>query len=82
MCIRDSRLGIKKYQEVWDFQTEIHQSLIKNRNLPMTLDCIHTLILCQHHHVYTLGKSGTENHLLADIERLKNIHAEFVKRCV
>jgi len=73
------RLGIKKYQEVWDFQTEIHQSLIKNRNLPMTLDCIHTLILCQHHHVYTLGKSGTENHLLADIERLKNIHAEFVK---
>src|SRR5690606_34933061 len=39
----------------------------------------HTLIFCTHPHVYTLGKSGHENHLLANASFLKTIGATFVK---
>lgn len=77
--IKILRLGLRNYQEVWDLQTQIHQALIQNRNNEQHFDCMHTLILCQHPHVYTLGKSGTEGHLLADEKRLKDIDAQFYK---
>lgn len=73
------RLGLSPYQETWDLQTSIHKALIANRDQPLTDELTHTLILCQHPHVYTLGKSGSEDHLLADQLMLRNIDAEFHK---
>jgi lipoyl(octanoyl) transferase len=35
------------------------------------------VLLCEHPHVYTLGKSGKENNLLMDVERLPDINAAF-----
>ncbi|MEO8087429.1 MAG: lipoyl(octanoyl) transferase LipB, partial [Bacteroidota bacterium] len=37
------------------------------------------LLFCEHPHVYTLGKSGKENHLLINDEQLKNNDAEYFR---
>lgn len=39
----------------------------------------HSLLLCEHPHVYTLGKSGKPEHLLANSERLRQLDATFCK---
>ncbi|HMP30664.1 MAG TPA: lipoyl(octanoyl) transferase, partial [Saprospiraceae bacterium] len=52
-----------KYQEVWDYQAEYQQLLVKNKRLWQALPPkerpkqTHKLIFCEHSHVYTLGKS-------------------------
>jgi lipoyl(octanoyl) transferase len=63
-------LGLTDYQKGWDFQKGIFQRTIDqkiaNKNLPddeKTLTEDH-LIFCEHNHVYTLGKSGDQQHLL------------------
>jgi lipoate-protein ligase B len=54
-------------------QTAFHQQLIQKIATTKS-SCIrsknqfyqdHQLIFCEHHHVYTLGKSGSMDHLLA-----------------
>ncbi len=58
-------LGITKYKDVWDLQTEINNSKQKNK--------IRDIILTtEHEHVYTLGKSGDKNHLLLNDNELIN----------
>ncbi len=39
----------------------------------------HNLLFCEHPHVYTLGKSGKPEHLLANNERLAQLEATFCK---
>lgn len=73
-------MGIIDYQVAWDFQTAVHQKLIsEKRDNPHGNRSPHTLILCEHPHVYTLGKSGTEQHLMADQSMLHQIEARFYK---
>ncbi|NNE28171.1 MAG: lipoyl(octanoyl) transferase LipB [Saprospiraceae bacterium] len=67
------------YSQAWERQTEIQQGLIslKRANRDLTeqerKEAIHSLIFCSHPHVYTLGKSGSEdNLLLAESEREKH----------
>jgi lipoyl(octanoyl) transferase len=77
----------KNYQEVWDIQTAFHKELIEkklqNRYLPASDQKIlyqdHRLIFCEHHHVYTLGKSGSMDHLLLSDVEIKNENIEFFK---
>lgn len=72
-------LGLIDYQEAWDIQTEIHQGLIhQKRNDPATFSH-HTLILCEHPHVFTLGKSGDESNLLQPQDKMSDINANFYK---
>ncbi|MEQ9466897.1 MAG: lipoyl(octanoyl) transferase LipB [Ekhidna sp.] len=78
-------LGLKDYQEAWDFQERLFKETvdqkIANRKLPEA-DQVETknyLIFCEHPHVYTLGKSGDENHLLANEAFLKEKEATFYK---
>nr|WP_314496459.1 lipoyl(octanoyl) transferase LipB [uncultured Chryseobacterium sp.] len=78
-------LGIKDYQSSWDYQEKLMKDVIetkiKNRDLP-TEDRITTsnhFLLVEHPHVYTLGKSGHEENMLAGIDKLKEIDATFVK---
>ena len=77
----------KNYKEVWDKQTAFHQQLIhqklQQRNLPesdkKSTSQNHQLIFCEHNHVYTLGKSGSMNHLLLSEDEIKNENIEFFK---
>ncbi len=76
-------LGTIEYQAAWDFQdvlfNENVQIKIKNRKENTRLPTHHYLLFCEHPHVYTLGKSGDENHLLANPAFLKQINATYVK---
>lgn len=78
-------LGLKDYQEAWDYQEKLFKETvdqkISNRKLPEEeqVETKNYLIFCQHPHVYTLGKSGDENHLLANEAFLKEKEATFYK---
>ncbi len=63
------------YKKAWNIQEDRLNSIIerKNNNLPV----YHHLYFCEHPHVYTLGKSGQKNNLLANPDLLKKINAEF-----
>jgi lipoyl(octanoyl) transferase len=73
------------YKEAWDFQealfAESLQLKIENRKRPESQQVLpkNYLLFCEHPHVYTLGKSGKENHLLADENMLKAINATYYK---
>ena len=78
-------LGLKDYQEAWDYQEVLFKKTvdqkIANRKLPDDehVETDNYLIFCEHPHVYTLGKSGNENHLLANEAFLKEKEATFYK---
>lgn len=64
--------GIIEYGAAWEYQKEIFDAVIKD-NHP------NTFILCEHPHVYTLGKSGDINNILVNSTFLSNIGASFFK---
>lgn len=78
-------LGLKDYQEAWDYQEQLFKETvdqkIANRKQPEeeNIETKNYLIFCEHPHVYTLGKSGDENHLLANDAFLKEKQATFYK---
>lgn len=63
-------LGLLDYKQAWDYQEKIFSGIvdrkINNRKLEPEMQTLtdNYLIFCQHPHVYTLGKSGKEDHLL------------------
>lgn len=76
-------LGLIDYKEAWDFQeklfNEIIELKIENRNSEQPKSTPNYLITCQHPHVYTLGKSGKEDHLLINDQELEDKEAKFYK---
>ena len=78
-------LGEIDYQKGWDYQEKLFKDTIDckitNRKLPKNEQeaTKNYLIFCSHPHVYTLGKSGNENHLLLNQEGLEKKHAQFHK---
>ena len=78
-------IGLIDYKEGWDFQEKLFKEItdrkIANRNLsPEEIIPTHShLIFCEHPHVFTLGKSGDEQHLLANDAQLKEINATYYK---
>ncbi|WP_370898085.1 lipoyl(octanoyl) transferase LipB [Chryseobacterium gossypii] len=78
-------LGIREYQSAWDYQEKLMKGIIdtkiRNRDLPAEEHRItpNHLLFVEHPHVYTLGKSGHEENMLAGIDQLKEIDATFVK---
>jgi lipoyl(octanoyl) transferase len=67
--------GILDYKEAWDKQEATFREQLdrKKNGLPTT----NRLILVEHPHVYTLGKSGNRNNLLITDEFLQKIGASF-----
>ena len=78
-------LGVTDYKETWDYQTEIFGRLVrfKKSGIPDNDSADNkphgTLIFVEHPHVYTLGKSGSEDNLLVDSIQLKARDASFYK---
>ena len=74
------------YKQAWDLQEKFHAQIVAGKlacrdrtagsSLPPSLSY---LLLCEHPPVYTLGKSGKEEHLLANPEFLKNIGASYYR---
>lgn len=73
------------YKACWDYQevlfNEIVAQKINNRNLSETEQhpTKNYLLLVEHPHVYTLGKSGNENNLLVNEFQLKEKEATYYK---
>ncbi|MBE3085753.1 MAG: lipoyl(octanoyl) transferase LipB, partial [Bacteroidetes bacterium] len=78
-------VGQKDYKETWDYQADIFTKLIDNKKQEIqTGDSVKnilpgTLIFVEHPHVYTLGKSGSENNLLLNFVQLKAKDASFYR---
>ncbi len=72
-----------EYKEAWDFQVQLFQQVIAEKlkanetNNSLKTEVEDYLILCEHPHVYTLGKSGEQNHLLVNDNFLKTINASY-----
>lgn len=80
-------LGKVAYDEAWDHQESLLQENLKVKaarfnsqdiSLPLE-ETRHHLILCEHPHVYTLGKSGHMENLLVNDSRLKELNVSFFK---
>jgi lipoyl(octanoyl) transferase len=67
------------YQTAWDKQKHIFNSLIdKKINPDLDIkDITPQVILCEHPHVYTLGRNGKASNLLANEAFLQKINATF-----
>jgi lipoyl(octanoyl) transferase len=65
-------LGRIRYGEAWSLQKTIHSRIV-TEGIPGVL------LINEHDHVYTLGKSGDENHLLAGKAELEQKNAEFFR---
>jgi lipoyl(octanoyl) transferase len=77
-------LGLIDYKEAWDFQEKLFKinvdAKIENRRADKTVnETANHLIFCEHPHVYTLGKSGDEKHLLLSETLLKQKNATYYK---
>ncbi len=72
--------GLIDYQEAWDKQKIWFNELIEKKSLnkdSSNEEMPQRFIVCEHPHVYTLGKNGKANNLLINDEFLKNIHASY-----
>lgn len=78
-------LGRADYKETWDLQEQLFQESVQIRlnerlhpenKYPPTQN---HLILVEHPHVYTLGKSGSLDHLLIPENELHTINAQYYK---
>ena len=79
-------LGLIEYQEAWDYQTKIFEKTIavksvnrKKKDQGLEVETTNHLIFCEHPHVYTLGKSGKESHLLMNSTQLEENNISYHK---
>lgn len=76
-------LGNIAYQEAWDLQESLFNEIVRvkldNRKLTPTpsIQTPNYLLFCEHPHVYTLGRSGSAAHLLANQETLQKQGVSF-----
>lgn len=69
--------GLIDYNIAWDKQELIFRNTIDLKTKELATDNV--LVLCEHPHVYTLGKSGDEHNMLLNYIQLQAAHAQFVK---
>ena len=85
--IKVTDLGLIDYGTAWDKQEAVMQEGLKIKSLKFTnpedpaanTNIQHQLYLCQHPHVYTLGKSGALENLLINNQHLQDLGATFYK---
>jgi len=91
ISIRDTRhrvstidLGLMPYQQAWDYQEklleEINTQKFNFQKLPINHEQLtnNYLLFVEHPHVFTLGKSGSEDNMLANFIQLQSKNAEFI----
>jgi lipoyl(octanoyl) transferase len=78
-------LGLIDYKQAWDYQEELFKQVIdkkivnRNRAVNEQVPVENYLLFCEHPHVYTLGKSGSEKNLLLNEEELQIKEATYYK---
>ena len=81
ILVRD--IGKQSFSEAWEYQEKIFKKIInqkvQNRSKEKKIETKNFLILTEHNHVYTIGKSGDVNNLLIDKEELIKREIEYFK---
>ncbi|ARN71618.1 lipoyl(octanoyl) transferase [Nonlabens tegetincola] len=76
-------LGVGDYKQTWVYQEQLFKEIldikIENRKEDSKNPTPNHLLFVEHNHVYTLGKSGDLDNLLANEAVLKQINADFYK---
>ena len=78
-------LGLRDYKVTWDYQEKLFRDLmavkLKNRSFtPAEQEKqVNRLIFVEHPHVYTLGRSGSDNNLLVNHIQLQAKEASFYR---
>ncbi len=78
-------VGVMSYKKAWEFQTNLHEGLketkMANRKLHENnkIKQEHYFVMVEHPPVYTLGKSGSEDHLLIDEKKRAEREIEYFK---
>ncbi len=79
--VRD--IGKLSFSDAWQYQDKIFKKIIdqkvQNRKLNEKIPTKNFLILTEHNHVYTIGKSGQISNLLIDKDELIKREIEFFK---
>lgn len=76
-------LGLIDYAQAWDLQTRLFQATIdrkvanRDKALEEQVPTEDHLLFCEHPHVYTLGKSGKQSHLLLNEQGLRDKGVQF-----
>ena len=81
ILVRD--IGKQSFSEAWEYQEKIFKKIInqkvQNRSKDKKIETKNFLILTEHNHVYTIGKSGDVNNLLIDQDELIKREIEYFK---
>ena len=81
ILVRD--IGKLSFSDAWQYQEKIFKNIIdqkvQNRSLNEKIETKNFLILTEHNHVYTIGKSGDISNLLIDKKELIKREIEFFK---
>jgi len=78
-------LGIIEFPEALEYQEKLFNQILQIKKENSDIEegkkqpTPNYLVFCEHPHVYTLGKSGSENNLLIDENFLKKINATYYK---
>lgn len=71
------------YKDAWEYQGQIMIELVKKKRSDadkvVKVPSVHSLIFCEHSPVFTLGKSGKQDHLLLNSQELEQSNIEFFK---
>lgn len=76
-------LGLIRYKEAWDLQESLLRLNVDMKlaagkhTMPGEIPTRHTLLFCEHPHVYTLGKSGDLSHVLINEEQRAALGIEY-----
>ena len=77
-------LGLMPYKQSWDYQEKLLNEIIGQKleiqKLPKDHELLtnNYLLFVEHPHVFTLGKSGSEDNMLANFIQLQAKNAEFI----
>ncbi len=78
-------LGLIDYKEAWELQENLFNEVVERKIFNRTATEVeqipqqHFLLFCEHPHVFTLGRSGDESHLIVSEKELPGIQATFYK---
>ena len=79
ILVRD--IGKQSFSEAWEYQEKIFKKIInqkvQNRSKDKKIETKNFLILTEHNHVYTIGKSGDVSNLLIDKNELTKREIEY-----
>ena len=79
ILVRD--IGKQSFSEAWEYQEKIFKKIInqkvQNRSKEKKIETKNFLILTEHNHVYTIGKSGDVSNLLIDKNELTKREIEY-----